>query len=172
MYAYPLAPVIDMDPLGLNVQSALGPFINSPGIQSVVTNAMSSDRLNINPSTYEILNSTYNDMKRLNFRESDQFFHCSAFCRVSKSNNSNKTWASTLGGIKEIRDYMLNTFGLYGSGKLSDREMIQDNIEDLKVNQHGLSCPSQQNCSDRCSKYLNQDHKDTMNVLKNEGYLE
>ena len=67
---------------------------------------------------------------------------------------------------------MLNTFGLYGSGKLSDREMIQDNIEDLKVNQHGLSCPSQQNCSDRCSKYLNQDHKDTMNVLKNEGYLE
>jgi hypothetical protein len=49
--------------------------------------------------------------------------------------------------------------------------MIIDNGADLKVNQHGLSCPSDEDCASRCSGYLDPNHKKTINVLKDEGYL-
>ncbi|MGH0204126.1 hypothetical protein ACQ7M5_08690 [Escherichia coli] len=37
---------------------------------------------------WDILSDTYDDMKRLNLGGTDQFFHCMAFCRVSKLNDA------------------------------------------------------------------------------------
>lgn len=39
-YTYPLNPIEKIDSLGLDIQSALGPFVNSPGIQSELTKSM------------------------------------------------------------------------------------------------------------------------------------
>ena len=73
---------------------------------------------------------------------------------------------------KEIRDYGLNLFGMYGRKvKLSHSEMIEDNKKDLAVNDHGLTCPSTTDCSDRCSDYINPEHKKTIKALQDAGYL-
>ncbi|MFP1463541.1 hypothetical protein ACLB1E_29980 [Escherichia coli] len=45
------------------------------------------DRLN-HQRAWDILSDTYEDMKRLNLGGTDQFFHCMAFCRVSKLNDA------------------------------------------------------------------------------------
>lgn len=39
-YTYPLNPIEKIDSLGLDIQNALGPFVNSPGIQSELTKTM------------------------------------------------------------------------------------------------------------------------------------
>lgn len=116
---------------------------------------------------------TYEDMKRLNLGGTDQFFHCMAFCRVSKLNDAGVSRsAKGLGYEKEIRDYGLNLFGMYGRKvKLSHSEMIEDNKKDLAVNDHGLTCPSTTDCSDRCSDYINPEHKKTIKALQDAGYL-
>ena len=103
----------------------------------------------------------------------DQFFHCMAFCRVSKLNDAGVSRsAKGLGYEKEIRDYGLNLFGMYGRKvKLSHSEMIEDNKKDLAVNDHGLTCPSTTDCSDRCSDYINPEHKKTIKALQDAGYL-
>ncbi|MEF4781532.1 hypothetical protein U9517_20880, partial [Escherichia coli] len=80
--------------------------------------------------------------------------------------------AKGLGYEKEIRDYGLNLFGMYGRKvKLSHSEMIEDNKKDLAVNDHGLTCPSTTDCSDRCSDYINPEHKKTIKALQDAGYL-
>jgi hypothetical protein len=76
------------------------------------------------------------------------------------------------GRRKENRDYILRRVGIYGKGKMfSHQEMIKDNEEDLKVNDYGLSCSVDISCQDRCRKFLNPNHKKTMRVFENEGYL-
>ncbi|MDO7764641.1 hypothetical protein Q5428_20285 [Escherichia coli] len=55
--------------------------------------------------------------------------------------------------------------------KLSHSEMIEDNKKDLAVNDHGLTCPSTTDCSDRCSDYINPEHKKTIKALQDAGYL-
>ncbi|MBQ5008658.1 RHS repeat protein, partial [Klebsiella pneumoniae] len=42
-------------------------------------------------------------------------------------------------------------------------EMIEDNKKDLAVNEHGLTCPLTQDCSNRCIDYINPEHKKTIN---------
>lgn len=174
MYKYPLNPVAKTDSLGLYDQmaSALGQFVNSDGMKSAVTDAMSSEPWYMNAGAYSILSKTHDDMKRLNLAGSDQFFHCSAFCRVSKSRVASESYATFLGGLKEKRDAFLNNFGLYGKGGLSPYDMAVDNAADLKVNMHGITCPSEQSCSDRCKQFIDPTHKSTINVLTEEGYLE
>lgn len=112
-------------------------------------------------------------MKRLNLGGTDQFFHCMAFCRVSKLNDAGVSRsAKGLGYEKEIRDYGLNMFGMYGRKvKLSHSEMIEDNKKDLAVNEHGLTCPFTQDCSNRCIDYINPEHKKTIKALQDAGYL-
>ena len=130
------------------------------------------DQLN-HQRAWDILSDTYEDMKRLNLGGTDQFFHCMAFCRVSKLNDAGVSRsAKGLGYEKEIRDYGLNLFGMYGRKvKLSHSEMIEDNKKDLAVNDHGLTCPSTTDCSDRCSDYINPEHKKTIKALQDAGYL-
>ncbi|WGB15123.1 type IV secretion protein Rhs [Escherichia coli] len=71
-----------------------------------------------------------------------------------------------------LRDYGLNLFGMYGRKvKLSHSVMIEDNKKDLAVNDHGLTCPSTTDCSDRCSDYINPEHKKTIKALQDAGYL-
>ncbi|EEU5577183.1 RHS repeat protein [Escherichia coli] len=146
LYAYPLNPVNGIDPLGL-----------SPADVALIRR---KDQLN-HQRAWDILSDTYEDMKRLNLGGTDQFFHCMAFCRVSKLNDAGVSRsAKGLGYEKEIRDYGLNLFGMYGRKvKLSHSEMIEDNKKDLAVNDHGLTCPSTIDCSDRCSDYINPEHK-------------
>ncbi|WP_201794875.1 RHS repeat domain-containing protein, partial [Escherichia coli] len=138
LYAYPLNPVNGIDPLGL-----------SPADVALIRR---KDQLN-HQRAWDILSDTYEDMKRLNLGGTDQFFHCMAFCRVSKLNDAGVSRsAKGLGYEKEIRDYGLNLFGMYGRKvKLSHSEMIEDNKKDLAVNDHGLTCPSTTDCSDTVS---------------------
>ncbi|MDK9431526.1 RHS repeat-associated core domain-containing protein, partial [Gallibacterium anatis] len=124
-------------------------------------------------SSFRILSQTLDDMKRLNLTETDQFFHCSAFCRVSKSTAPNKELALEWGKRKEQIDKIQNFFGLYGNkGKLSSEEMEKNSAEDLAVNEYGLRCPKEQSCSQRCERYLNPNHKKTKERLREEGYLQ
>ena len=158
LYAYPLNPVNGIDPLGL-----------SPADVALIRR---KDQLN-HQRAWDILSDTYEDMKRLNLGGTDQFFYCMAFCRVSKLNDAGVSRsAKGLGYEKEIRDYGLNLFGMYGRKvKLSHSEMIEDNKKDLAVNDHGLTCPSTIDCSDRCSDYINPEHKKTIKALQDAGYL-
>ncbi|EOZ8506460.1 RHS repeat-associated core domain-containing protein, partial [Escherichia coli] len=158
LYAYPLNPVNGIDPLGL-----------SPADVALIRR---KDQLN-HQRAWDILSDTYEDMKRLNLGGTDQFFHCMAFCRVSKLNDAGVSRsAKGLGYEKEIRDYGLNLFGMYGRKvKLSHSEMIEDNKKDLAVNDHGVTCPSTTDCSDRCSDYINPEHKKTIKALQDAGYL-
>ncbi|EOW4214409.1 RHS repeat-associated core domain-containing protein, partial [Escherichia coli] len=158
LYAYPLNPVNGIDPLGL-----------SPADVALIRR---KDQLS-HQRAWDILSDTYEDMKRLNLGGTDQFFHCMAFCRVSKLNDAGVSRsAKGLGYEKEIRDYGLNLFGMYGRKvKLSHSEMIEDNKKDLAVNDHGLTCPSTTDCSDRCSDYINPEHKKTIKALQDAGYL-
>ncbi|HAM8606148.1 TPA: RHS repeat protein [Escherichia coli] len=158
LYAYPLNPVNGIDPLGL-----------SPADVALIRR---KDQLN-HQRAWDILSDTYEDMKRLNLGGTDQFFHCMAFCRVSKLNDAGVSRsAKGLGYEKEIRDYGLNLFGMYGRKvKLSHSEMIEDNKKDLAVNDHGLTCQSTTDCSDRCSDYINPEHKETIKALQDAGYL-
>ncbi len=158
LYAYPLNPVNGIDPLGL-----------SPADVALMRK---KEQLN-HQRAWDILSDTYDDMKRLNLGGTDQFFHCMAFCRVSKLNDAGVSRsAKGLGYEKEIRDYGLNLFGMYGRKvKLSHSEMIEDNKKDLAVNDHGLTCPSTTDCSDRCSDYINPEHKKTIKALQDAGYL-
>ncbi|SCM53025.1 RHS repeat-associated core domain-containing protein [Hafnia alvei] len=135
-YAYPLNPVHGIDPFGL-----------SPADVALIRR---KEQLN-HQKAWDILSNIYDDIKRLNLGDTDQFFHCMAFCRVSKLNNVGVSRAAKeLGYEKEIRDYGLNLFGMYGRReKLSHSDMIEDNKKDLAVNEHGLTCPSTQDCSDR-----------------------
>ncbi|MEK9032466.1 RHS repeat protein, partial [Escherichia coli] len=158
LYAYPLNPVNGIDPLGL-----------SPADVALIRR---KDQLN-HQRAWDILSDTYEDMKRLNLGGTDQFFHCMAFCRVSKLNDAGVSRSAKGQGYeKEIRDYGLNLFGMYGRKvKLSHSEMIEDNKKDLAVNDHGLTCPSTTDCSDRCSDYINPEHKKTIKALQDAGYL-
>ncbi len=158
MYQYPLNPVNGIDPLGL-----------SPADVALMRK---KEQLN-HQRAWDILSDTYDDMKRLNLGGTDQFFHCMAFCRVSKLNDAGVSRsAKGLGYEKEIRDYGLNMFGMYGRKvKLSHSEMIEDNKKDLAVNEHGLTCPLTQDCSNRCIDYINPEHKKTIKALQDAGYL-
>ncbi|MGT4034585.1 RHS repeat-associated core domain-containing protein, partial [Escherichia coli] len=158
LYAYPLNPVNGIDPLGL-----------SPADVAL----MRKKRTLNHQRAWDILSDTYDDMKRLNLGGTDQFFHCMAFCRVSKLNDAGVSRsAKGLGYEKEIRDYGLNMFGMYGRKvKLSHSEMIEDNKKDLAVNEHGLTCPLTQDCSNRCIDYINPEHKKTIKALQDAGYL-
>ncbi|EDW2795282.1 RHS repeat protein [Salmonella enterica] len=158
LYAYPLNPIKDTDPLGLSAAD--------------VALIRRKEQLN-RKKAWDILSSTYSDMKRLNLGDTDQFFHCMAFCRVSKLNDSGVSRAAKeLGYEKEIRDYGLNIFGMYGRReRLPHDDMIEDNKKDLAVNEYGLTCPSTQDCSSRCVVYINETHKKTLKALQDADYL-
>ncbi|MDU9640164.1 hypothetical protein F8C27_26890, partial [Escherichia coli] len=133
LYAYQPNPVNGIDPLGL-----------SPADVALMRK---KEQLH-HQRAWDILSDTYDDMKRLNLGGPDQFFHCMAFCRVSKLNDACVSRAAKgLGYEKESRDYWLNIFGMYfRKVKLSHSEMIEDNNKDLAVNEHGLTCPFTQDC--------------------------
>ncbi|HII1673700.1 TPA: RHS repeat-associated core domain-containing protein, partial [Salmonella enterica] len=171
LYKYPFNPVQRVDPLGLFEDFSA--FTNAPGIQAELSKAMITEPWYMNVGETRILMSTLNDMTNWRLVQSDQFFHCTAFCRVSKSRNTDKFNALIMGIDKEIFDHMMNIFGLYGDGKIrSESVMLSDNIEDLKVNYYGLTCPPEQACSSRCEGYLNPNHKKTKSFLKSKGYLD
>ncbi|MGK9175863.1 RHS domain-containing protein, partial [Yokenella regensburgei] len=171
LYLYPLDPVTTIDPLGLNGWTILNGHFSQAGYQSALTTAQNNEPWYMNADAYSILSKTHNDMKRLNIIGGDQFFHCSAFCLTSKSRVASSGYATFLGNLKETRDFLLNGFGLYGKGKLSLYDMVLDNAEDLKVNAYGITCPAEETCSDRCKKFIDPEHKKTIKLLIEEGYL-
>lgn len=89
------------------------------------------------------------------------------FCWVFKLNDVGVSWlVKGLGYEKEIRDYGLNLFGMYGRKvKLFYFEMIEDNKKDLVVNDYGLICLLIIDCLDRCSDYINLEYKKMIKVL-------
>lgn len=119
----------------------------------------------------EILSKTLSDMKKYKLVNSDQFFHCIAFCKVSKSNAPDKNLALGYGIIKEGSDWIQNLTGKYSDNKLSKSEMFTDMKKDMAVNKYGFKCPSDQSCAQRCEKFINKEHIKTKEVLKQKGYL-
>ncbi|ECJ2556406.1 RHS repeat protein [Salmonella enterica subsp. salamae] len=171
LYKYPFNPVLRVDPLGLFEDFSA--FTNAPGIQAELSKAMITEPWYMNAGETRILMSTLNNMINWRLVQSDKFFHCTAFCRVSKSRNTDKFNALIMGIDKEIFDHMKNIFGLYGNGEIrSESVMLSDSIEDLKVNYYGLTYPPEQACSSRCEGYLNPNHKKTKSFLKSKGYLD
>ena len=119
----------------------------------------------------EILSDTLSDMKALNLKGTDQFFHCTAFCRVSKSNVLDKGLTLGYGRIKEWGDWLQNLSGKYGSKRLANSEMLEDMNKDMEVNEYGFKCPSDQTCAQRCERYLDPNAHKTKEILKEKGYL-
>ncbi|MBT2786314.1 RHS repeat-associated core domain-containing protein [Halomonas sp. ISL-106] len=120
-----------------------------------------------------ILMRTEADMKREDLIDADDFFHCVAFCRVAKSDAPDKNSALSYGYLKEVADYVRGRFGLYGDREIrSHQEMLEDNLSDLRVNEYGFSCPPDQSCSDRCGRYIPEDHLKTRARLQEMGYLD
>ncbi|MGK9172617.1 RHS domain-containing protein [Yokenella regensburgei] len=103
LYKYPFDPVNATDPLGL--ADDLFVFINSPGIQSELSKIMTNEPWYMNSGETRILMNTLNDMTNWGLAQSDQFFHCTAFCRVSKSRTANKSNALVMGVGKEMIDH-------------------------------------------------------------------
>jgi uncharacterized protein RhaS with RHS repeats len=171
LYLYPLNPINSIDPLGL--ADTLFGLTNTPGIQSELSKIMTNEPWYMNSGETHILMNTLNDMTNWGLAQSDQFFHCTAFCRVSKSRTANKSNALAMGVGKEMIDHAKNIFGLYGNGnKRGELAMLLDNIEDLKVNHYGLTCPSDESCSSRCEGYLNPNHEKTKAFLRIRRYLD
>nr|WP_283248042.1 RHS repeat-associated core domain-containing protein [Delftia sp. PE138] len=159
-------PLEFIDPLGLDGWQALAHAFCPNGSCIPAT----PEPWYMNSGSTTILNQTHNDMKSMNLMGGDQFFHCMAFCRVSKSKSANTTWAKVLGNIKEARDIALNTVGLYGAGKLSFDEILADSKGDLIVNDYGLSCPQNKDCSEHCDIKLPAEANKTRAVLRSRGY--
>lgn len=109
-------------------------------------------------------------MKSLNISGGDQFFHCLAFCRVSKSSAFDKKDALEWGVWKERKDKLFNLFGAYGNKHLSFKDMEEDSNRDLKANEYGFKCGENESCGKRCEKYLDSVPK-SKELLRNKGYL-
>ncbi len=163
---YPRNPVQGMEPLGLDWISdvqGMGAWINwmpapaPPWYQ--------------NAAAYEILKGTYSELKNQNLAGVDNFFHCLAFCRVSKSPSASNLVARTAGVIKEMSDFPTGVIGVYGKKeKIEPVAMLKDNLKDFSANEHGLSCPSDENCGARCEVQLDG-YLLNKEELKKRGFL-
>ena len=154
-----------IDPLGLSSNDYVDEFGDYYGFTAATIKGEAS--------SIQILKRTLDDMITFKLTDTDQFFHCTAFCKVSKSIAPDKGLALTYGRVKEMRDWVEHLTGSYGDPKkrLTDSEMIDDMKKDMSVNEYGFKCPSNQTCAERCEKYLNPNHHKTKEVLKNKGYL-
>ncbi|MDY6884239.1 MAG: RHS repeat-associated core domain-containing protein, partial [Pseudomonadota bacterium] len=102
------------------------------------------------------LNRTYHEMLNQNIIGADQFFHCLAACRASKSSNNASAVIARM-NMKEARDYVLGRTGLYGNqGALSHEAMMEDIQKDQAANEHGAACPSDENCNRRCLRFIDE----------------
>jgi len=171
---------ISQDPIGLRGGTNLYGYVTNPtgmvdplGLYGVLGADLSNIPRYNGEYALGILMRTEADMKRTNLAGADDFFHCVAFCRVAKSDASDKNSALSYGYLKEATDYIRGRFGLYGDRrKRSHQEMLEDNLSDSRVNSHGFSCPSDQTCSDRCDRYIPEDHLETRARLREMGYLD
>lgn len=85
----------------------------------------------------------YRDMRKANTVGADKYFHCLAHCCSAKKGA--KQTAAILGLVREICDVCRNK-----SDNLL-KEFV-DSMSDMEANQHGLDCPKDKPCNDRCSK--------------------
>ena len=165
LYALARNAISYIDPLGLSSNDYVDEFGDYYGFTAATVKGEASSIL--------ILNRTLDDMIAFGLTDTDQFFHCTAFCKVSKSIAPDRGFALMYGRAKEVRDWVKHLTGSYGDPKkrLTDSEMIDDMKKDMSVNEYGFKCPSNQTCAERCEKYLNPNHHKTKEVLKNKGYL-
>ena len=165
LYALARNAISYIDPLGLSSNDYVDEFGDYYGFTAATIKGEASSIL--------ILKRTLDDMIAFGLTDTDQFFHCTAFCKVSKSIAPDRGFALMYGRAKEVRDWVNHLTGSYGDPKkrLTDSEMIDDMKKDMSVNEYGFKCPSNQTCAERCEKYLNPNHHKTKEVLKNKGYL-
>ena len=163
LYAVAWNAISYIDPLGLSSNDYVDEFGDYYGFTAATIKGEAS--------SIQILKSTLDDMKTFNLTDTDQFFHCTAFCKVSKSIAPDKGLALMYGRVKEFGDWGQNLIGSYGRKRLTNSEMIDDMNKDMGVNEYGFKCPSNQTCAERCEKYLNPNAHKTKEILKNKGYL-
>lgn len=163
LYALAWNAISYIDPLGLSSNDYVDEFGDYYGFTAATIKGEAS--------SIQILKSTLDDMKTFNLTDTDQFFHCTAFCKVSKSIAPDKGLALMYGRVKEFGDWGQNLIGSYGRKRLTNSEMIDDMNKDMSVNEYGFKCPSNQTCAERCEKYLNPNAHKTKEILKNKGYL-
>jgi len=102
----------------------------------------------------DILWETFDEMEEKNVGGTDQFFHCLAACRASKSTNDPELVLDLM-NLKEGSDYSRNVAGKYGSRQLSHSEMVDDMAIDRAANSQGAMCPLGVDCNTQCSSLLN-----------------
>ena len=165
LYALARNAISYIDPLGLSSNDYVDEFGDYYGFTAATIKGEASSIL--------ILKRTLDDMIAFGLTDTDQFFHCTAFCKVSKSIAPDRGFALMYGRVKEVGDWVQNLTGSYGRPKerLTNSKMIDDMKKDMSVNEYGFKCPSNQTCAERCEKYLNPNHHKTKEVLKNKGYL-
>jgi RHS repeat-associated protein len=155
-------PISFVDPLGLTkcIQIEKSGQVRSSNdniiaclIQENFGNIIERNTITRTVDALEILSLTDDEMKIKNVRGTDQFFHCLGMCRATTA-ISDPDIVRNLGKIKELRDYLLNVFGLYGDGWLSHREMLKDIQADLEANELGIQCPSTVSCQEQCKRLL------------------
>ena len=76
----------------------------------------------------------YKEMKRLGWKNADDFFHCKANFEAAQKSEESEKFAKFLGDKKEDFDYPINRF----FKNLSVSEAMEDKKHDLEVNAYGL----------------------------------
>jgi len=155
-------PISFVDPFGLTrcIQFDRSGRARSSGgniiaclIQENLGSITERNTITITMDAYEILSSTLDEMKSKNVRGTDQFFHCLGMCRATIA-TGDPDIVRSLGEYKERRDYIFNTFALYGDKWLSHREMLEDMQIDLEANELGIQCPFTIPCKEQCKRLL------------------
>ena len=78
--------------------------------------------------------NNYKEMKRLGWKNADDFFHCKANFEAAQKSEESEKFAKFLGDKKENFDYPINRF----FKNLSASEAMEDKKHDLEVNAYGL----------------------------------
>ena len=116
LYAVAWNAISYIDPLGLSSNDYVDEFGDYYGFTAATIKGEAS--------SIQFLKSTLDDMKTFNLTDTDQFFHCTAFCKVSKSIAPDKGLALMYGRVKEFGDWGQNLIGSYGRKRLTNSEMI------------------------------------------------
>jgi RHS repeat-associated protein len=104
---------------------------------------------------YQILQTTYAEMKDKDVPGTDQFFHCLATCRATKATGQSSVVRQFMNSKEFLSDYPRGRAGFYGDRRRrSHDEMAQDVRVDQAANEQGMECPPGKTCEQNCRSLL------------------
>ena len=96
----------------------------------------------------------YVDMRRANVRGADKWFHCVSMCEAAKDSLGVTAFIAVMREVSDLSLWIVKQ-GLGVTDKSNDNftKQLLDSLDDMAVNEVGMSCPSSQSCEDRCRDY-------------------